>query len=97
VTVPSPWRRPPHVRRLATTFPRDRQQLAERYPRVKVRYDVHFVVDGKYITSVGGALSYEPALYLVEKLYSKQHAKQIGEGLVLDWDLSKVPHVVIGE
>jgi transcriptional regulator GlxA family with amidase domain len=55
------------------------------------------VVDGKFITSVGGALSYEPALYLVEKLYSKQNAKRIGEGLVLDWDLSKVPHVLVSK
>jgi len=64
---------------------------------LKVRDDVNFVAAGKYITSVGGALSYEPALYLVEKLYSKEHAKRTGVGLVLDWELSKVPHVVVGE
>jgi transcriptional regulator GlxA family with amidase domain len=81
--------------RVATTFPDDRKQFAQMFPKVKVRDGVNFVVDGKYITSVGGALSYEPALYLVEKLYSKEHAKRTGAGLVLDWDLSKVPHVVV--
>jgi transcriptional regulator GlxA family with amidase domain len=81
--------------RVATTFPADRKQLAQMFSKVKVRDDVNFVVDGKYITSVGGALSYEPALYLFEKLYSKERAKRTGEGLVLDWDLGKVPHVVV--
>ena len=40
-----------------------------------MQYDANFVVDGKYITSVGGALSYEPALYLVEHLYGAEHAR----------------------
>ncbi|MCP5051675.1 MAG: glutamine amidotransferase, partial [bacterium] len=67
--------------RVVTTFPGDRQKLADKFPKVEVRFDVNFVVDGKYITSVGGALSYEPALYLVEKLYSTEHAKRSGQGL----------------
>jgi len=81
--------------RVATTFPADRDRLAEMFPKVDVRYDVNLAVDGKYITSVGGALSYEPALYLVEKLYSREHAKKTGNGLVLDWDMEKVPHVIV--
>jgi len=80
--------------KMATTFPADRARLAKMFPQVKVRDDVNFVATGKYITSVGGALSYEPALYLVEKLYSAEHAKRTATGLVLDWDLRKVPHVV---
>jgi transcriptional regulator GlxA family with amidase domain len=83
--------------RFATTFPADRKRLAEMFPKVKVRDDVNFVAAGKYLTSVGGALSYEPALYLVEKIYSKEHAKRTAVGLVLDWELSKVPHLVVGE
>lgn len=81
--------------RVVTTFPGDRDRLAEMFPQIDVRYDVNFVVDGKFITSVGGALSYEPALYLVEKLYSKKSAHRTGQGLVLDWDLQKVPHLVV--
>ena len=83
--------------RVATTFPGDRDRLKEMFPEIDVRYDVNFVVDGKFITSVGGALSYEPALYLVEKLYSKENAHRTGEGLVLDWDLEKVPHFIATE
>lgn len=80
--------------RSATTFPADRDKLAEMFPRVKVRYDVNFMADGKLITSVGGALSYEPALYLVEKLYSLENAKRVAKGLVLEWDRSKIPHAI---
>ena len=78
-----------------TTFPADRDELARMYPELDVQYDPNFVADGKYITSVGGALSYEPALYLIELLFSKRHAEEIGDGLVLDWKLEEIPHLVV--
>lgn len=81
--------------RQATTFPADRTHLAEMFPATIVRSDANFVVDGKFITSVGGALSYEPAFYLVEALYGKEHAGKTAEGLVLSWDLDKVPHYIV--
>jgi transcriptional regulator GlxA family with amidase domain len=80
--------------RSVTTFPSDRKRLAEMFPDVDVRDDANFVADGKYITSVGGALSYEPALYLVEKLYSVENAKRVAKGLVLDWNLDDIPHLI---
>jgi transcriptional regulator GlxA family with amidase domain len=83
--------------RTATTFPGDRDRLAERFPEVEVRYDVNLVADGKFITSVGGGLSYEPAFYLVERLYGKEHATRTAEGLVWDWNLEELPHLVVGE
>lgn len=79
----------------ATTFPSDRDKLAEMFPTIDVRRDVNFVVDGKFITSVGGARSYEPALYLVEHIYSVESARKVGKGLVLDWDLGRVPHAIV--
>ncbi len=82
--------------RTATTFPGDREEFAKRFPQIKVRFEASFVVDGKYITSVGGAASYEPALYLVEKLYSREHAVRTAQGLVIEWDLRKVAHLVAG-
>lgn len=83
--------------RTATTFPGDRDRLAELFPEVDVRYDVNLVADGKFITSVGGGLSYEPAFYLVERLYGKEHADRTAEGLVWDWNLEGLPHLVVGE
>ena len=83
--------------RVVTTFPADRDHLAEMFPEVTVKQDVNFVVDGKYITSVGGALSYEPAFYLVQKLYSTKNAKRIAKGLVWDWELMRVPHLIVSK
>lgn len=79
--------------RQATTFPADRDALQEMFPAVAVQYDVDFVADGKFITSVGGAKSYEPALYLVEKLYGKESADRTAEGLVIDWDLGSMRYI----
>jgi transcriptional regulator GlxA family with amidase domain len=76
----------------ATTYPGDREALAERYPAILVRDDVRFVHDRQRLTSVGGIPSYEPALYLVEKLYGEDLANDIARGLVIDWDLGDVPH-----
>lgn len=81
--------------RKATTFPADRQNLATMFPKVEVLDNVNFVVDGKFITSVGGALSYEPALYLTQRLYSVEHARRTAQGLVLAWDLKKIPHLIV--
>jgi transcriptional regulator GlxA family with amidase domain len=83
--------------RVATTFPGDRQRLAEMYREVDVRHDVRLVVDGKFITSVGGGMSYEPAFWLVEKLYGREHALATARGLVWPWDLETVPHLVVAD
>ncbi len=81
--------------RVATTFPGDRDAFAGMFPEIDVRYDANFVVDGKFITSVGGGMSYEPALYLVETLYGKAHADATAGGLVWNWNLDAVPHLIV--
>ena len=65
------------------------------FPHLDVRSEVLFVHDGKYITSAGGAKSFEAALYLAEVLYGKEIAQSLAGGLVIDWDVEDVPHVVI--
>lgn len=79
----------------STTFPSDIPAFREMYPHLDVRQDVWVVHDGKYITSAGGAKSFEGALYLCEFLYGKQVAEQLAKGLVIDWDIERVPLVVI--
>lgn len=78
----------------STTFPADIGLYKEMFPNLKVMEDVLFVHDGKYITSVGGAKSFEAALYLCELLYGKDVAANIAKGLVMDWDLEKVPRFI---
>jgi transcriptional regulator GlxA family with amidase domain len=80
---------------VSTTFPSDIDTMREMFPNLDIRKDVLFVHDGKYITSAGGAKSFEAALYLCEHLYGKDITQQLANGLVIDWDLENVPHLVI--
>lgn len=75
----------------STTFPSDIAAYREMFPHLKVIEDVLFVHDGKYITSAGGAKSFEAALYLCERLYGAEVARRLAKGLVIDWNLEEVP------
>jgi transcriptional regulator GlxA family with amidase domain len=81
--------------RVSTTFPSDIDQMRTTFPELDIRKEVLFVHDGKYITSAGGAKSFEAALYLCEFLYGKEVAKSLAGGLVIDWDVAKVPHLIV--
>ena len=80
---------------VSTTFPSDIGKYKKMFPHLDVREDILFVHDGKYITSAGGAKSFEAALYLTEILYNKKIAQSIAGGLVIDWQVEEVPKVVI--
>jgi transcriptional regulator GlxA family with amidase domain len=69
----------------ATTFPSDLDAFRKMFPSVKAHEGLSFVHDGKYITSQGGAKSYDAALYLVALLYGDKVAAGVGRGLVLPW------------
>lgn len=75
----------------STTFPSDIETYKNMFPNLQVKNSVLFVHDGKYITSAGGAKSFEAALYLCEYLYGKEIAVSLAGGLVIDWDLDKLP------
>ena len=79
----------------STTFPSDIENYKKMFPNLDVKDNVLFVHDGKYITSAGGAKSFEAALYLCEVLYGKKIAESIAKGLVIDWDLEQVPHLTV--
>lgn len=80
---------------VSTTFPSDIEAMRQRFPRLDIRDSVLFVHDGKYITSAGGAKSFEAALYLCEHLYGAAVARRLAKGLVIDWKLEEVPHLVL--
>jgi len=83
-------------RRKATTFPADIPRFRELFSAtVDCLEDLSFVHDGPVLTSVGGAKSFDAALYLCELLYGEQAAQGIGRGLVIQWDANDVPHRVV--
>jgi transcriptional regulator GlxA family with amidase domain len=81
--------------KVATTFPSDIDKMRAMFPSLDIRKDVLFVHDGKYITSAGGAKSFEAALYVCEFLYGKEVASSLAGGLVIDWNMDAVPHLII--
>ena len=76
--------------RISTTFPSDIAAYKKMFPHLAVKDKVLFVHDGKYITSAGGAKSFEAALYLCEVLYGKEVAMRLAKGLVIDWDVEQL-------
>jgi transcriptional regulator GlxA family with amidase domain len=76
----------------ATTFPGDQERFGRMFPQVKLQRGPLFVHDGKAVTSVGGARSYEPALYIVEELYGAKAVAGVARGLVIDWSLPALKH-----
>jgi len=78
----------------STTFPSDIEAYKKKFPQLSVKDSVLFVHDGKYITSAGGAKSFEAALYLCEYLYGKEITESLAGGLVIDWNLNEVPRFI---
>ncbi|MFT7680417.1 MAG: transcriptional regulator GlxA family with amidase domain [Planctomycetota bacterium] len=84
--------------RQATTYPDDLEPFARRYgERVEVIQGVSFVHDGPMISSVGGAPSFDAALYLCEVLYGRSVAQRLAHGLVIDWDRGQLQHRIVPE
>lgn len=79
---------------MSTTFPSDIEAYKEMFPQLDVKDSILFVHDGKYITSAGGAKSFEAALYLCEHLYGKEIAESLAKGLVIDWKLDEVQSII---
>lgn len=79
----------------STTFPADIEAMREMFPKLDIRDNTLFVHDRKVITSAGGAKSFEASLYLCELLYGKKVADEIAEGMVINWDLESVPHLIL--
>jgi transcriptional regulator GlxA family with amidase domain len=69
----------------ATTFPDDYERFSKMFPNVDLRINVSFVDAGKVLTSQGGALSYDVAMHLVDRLYGAQVAEGVGHGLLIPW------------
>lgn len=69
----------------ATTFPSDLDTFRKLFPKVDTQENYSFVHDGKYLTSQGGAKSYDVAMYLVDLLYGERVAAGVGKGLILPW------------
>jgi len=79
--------------RVSTTFPSDIDKMKKMFPSLDIRKEVLFVHDDKYITSAGGAKSFEAALYLCKYLYGSEIAISLAKGLVIEWKLDDLSYI----
>lgn len=77
----------------STTFPGDIETYKKMFPDLTVHENVLFVHDDKFITSAGGAKSFEASLYLCELLYGKKIADEIAEGMVINWNKDQIDYI----
>lgn len=68
----------------ATTWFGGEAELQKTYRNIEVQFDQNVVVDDRIITSNGGAVSYEAAFLLLEKLSSKRFADEILKAIQFD-------------
>jgi len=69
--------------RSATTHWAWADDLAERYPRVRVNRDVLYVDEGEIVTSAGGAAGIDCCLHIMRELYGAEVASRVARRLVV--------------
>ena len=67
--------------RRATTYIGGAESLQKANPRARVEGDKQVVVDGRLVTSIGGAVSYEGSLTLLEEISGPKAADRVAEAL----------------
>jgi transcriptional regulator GlxA family with amidase domain len=67
--------------RRATTYIGGAESLQKAYPRARVEGKEQVVVDGRLVTSIGGAASYEGSLALLEAISGPKVADRVADAL----------------
>ena len=67
----------------ATTHWRYAEQLAERYPRIRVEADVLYIDEGRVLTSAGSAAGIDLCLHVIRKDFGARIANQVARRLVV--------------
>ena len=67
--------------RRATTYIGGAEALQKMFPKARVEGDKHVVVDGNLVTTIGGAVSYEGSLALLERVAGSGTADRVADAL----------------
>ncbi len=67
-----------------------RAELATRHSNVRAVDSVSFAVDGRFVTSSGGAHAVDALLFVVERLHGETAAKAAGRAAGVEWSLPRV-------
>lgn len=67
--------------RRATTYIGGAEALQRMFPKARIEGDKHVVVDGNLVTTIGGAVSYEGSLALLERITEPRTADRVADAL----------------
>ncbi len=67
--------------RRVTTYIGGAEDLQKRFPEAKVIDDRHVVVDGNYVSSIGGVTSYDATFTLLERITDSELADTVAEAI----------------
>lgn len=71
--------------RPATTHWEDREELARRWPDIRLRTDVRWVDDGDIVTSAGISAGIDASLHIVGRLFGEQLARRTARQMEYVW------------
>ncbi|MGV9264905.1 DJ-1/PfpI family protein [Kitasatospora sp. NPDC003701] len=71
--------------RPATTHWEDQEELAGRWPDIRVRTDVRWVDDGDIVTSAGISAGIDASLHIVGRLFGEQLARRTARQMEYEW------------
>src|SRR5262249_56618085 len=81
----------------ATTYIGGAERLQKMFPKSRVEGDRHVVVDGNLVTTIGGAVSYEGSLALLERIAGPTTADRVAAALYyFRWEEKKLASATAG-
>lgn len=81
----------------ATTYIGGAEPLQKMFPKARVEGDKHVVVDGNLVTTIGGAVSYEGSLALLERVTGPATADRVADALYyFRWKEKKAAEAAAG-
>lgn len=77
------------------SFPSAIDKMRAIFPNLDIKKDEFFTHDRNNITSEEGEKLFETTFYLSHDFYRKEMNQSLADGLVVDWKLEAVPHLMI--
>ncbi|MEV0986483.1 DJ-1/PfpI family protein [Streptomyces sp. NPDC049949] len=77
--------------RPATTHWEDQDELADRWPDIRVRRDVRWVDDGDIVTSAGISAGIDAGLHIVGRLHGVELARRTARQMEYGWNPADTP------
>lgn len=75
--------------RRATTHWEDQEELARRWPEIRVHTDVRWIDDGDLVTSAGISAGIDASLHIVGRIFGEQLARRTAHQMEYVWEVDR--------